>query len=282
MEARRCYIMRVRSRGFTLIELLVVIAIIAILAAILFPVFSRAREQARKAACLTHAREIGQALMMYVQDWDESFPYQLDWCECSPNAQREMCSPNFTVQGKIYPYVKNAAVFDCPSADACPIRGDDPARNIAHGGCGGWTWPRDFLGKSVDIGYNGLMGGVWLYRILRREGRNVSPNVGEVIIIRLADMPTPSETVVFGDALRPISCGGSRMVFTNNCAPWCTKGGRTERNTRHTGGSNYVFADGHAKWMNYKQMGNECGRHFYPYRDHDNISVWALLGQPED
>jgi len=61
-----------RKRGFTLIELLVVIAIIAILAAILFPVFSRAREAARKAACLSNAKQIGLALMMYVHLWEKS------------------------------------------------------------------------------------------------------------------------------------------------------------------------------------------------------------------
>lgn len=66
--------------GFTLIELLVVIAIIAILAAILFPVFSRAREQARKTACLSNSRQIGLALMMYVQDWDETYPWGVPSC----------------------------------------------------------------------------------------------------------------------------------------------------------------------------------------------------------
>ena len=66
--------MRART-GFTLIELLVVIAIIAILAAILFPVFAQARERARMSACLSNMRQIGSALMMYVQDYDETFPH---------------------------------------------------------------------------------------------------------------------------------------------------------------------------------------------------------------
>src|SRR3954452_23518916 len=63
------------SRAFTLIELLVVIAIIAILAAILFPVFAQARERARMSVCVSNTRQIGTALMMYVQDYDETFPY---------------------------------------------------------------------------------------------------------------------------------------------------------------------------------------------------------------
>src|SRR5687767_10409315 len=61
-------------RGFTLIELLVVIAIIAILAAILFPVFAQAREKARQVSCLSNGRQIGTAVMMYCQDWDEGLP----------------------------------------------------------------------------------------------------------------------------------------------------------------------------------------------------------------
>jgi len=74
-----------RRRGFTLIELLVVIAIITIMAAILFPVFAKAREQARKATCASNLRQIGMALLQYVQDYDERWPSEGN-CENSAGA----------------------------------------------------------------------------------------------------------------------------------------------------------------------------------------------------
>src|SRR5436305_12633601 len=76
MSSARC---RRRGAAFTLIELLVVIAIIAILAAILFPVFAQARDKARQAACLSNLKQIGSGLAMYVQDYDERMPYCCQW-----------------------------------------------------------------------------------------------------------------------------------------------------------------------------------------------------------
>src|SRR6266700_6987265 len=72
---RRDEMPRTRKRAFTLIELLVVIAIIAILAAVLFPVFAQARERARMSACLSNMRQIGASLVIYIQDYDETYPY---------------------------------------------------------------------------------------------------------------------------------------------------------------------------------------------------------------
>src|SRR5688572_26486024 len=108
-----------RRRAFTLIELLVVIAIIAILAAILFPVFAQAREKARQTSCLSNMKQLGLGVQMYAQDWDETMPPRN---ECVPDfgnpASGEQCEglpwrPNFL--WCLTPYVKNNQIQSCPS-----------------------------------------------------------------------------------------------------------------------------------------------------------------------
>lgn len=99
-----------RKRAFTLIELLVVIAIIAILAAILFPVFAQAREAARKSTCGSNLKQLGTAMSMYITDYDEQFPHLY-----GSNVNRGWA-------GQIYPYTKNAGIYSCP---------DDPTPAVA-------------------------------------------------------------------------------------------------------------------------------------------------------
>lgn len=99
-----------RRRGFTLIELLVVIAIIAILAAILFPVFARAREKARQTSCLSNVKQIGLGFQMYKQDYDETWPAMF-W---SGTTSRWEPYPGLW-GGEVAPYIKNTQIFLCPS-----------------------------------------------------------------------------------------------------------------------------------------------------------------------
>lgn len=95
-----------KSDGFTLIELLVVIAIIAILAAILFPVFAKAREKARQISCASNMRQLGLAFMQYSQDYDEWYP------------GRYIGGPGTSINWEyaIYPYVKSVGAYECPDA----------------------------------------------------------------------------------------------------------------------------------------------------------------------
>jgi len=103
-------------KGFTLIELLVVIAIIAILAAILFPVFAQAREKAKQTACLSNNKQLGLALMMYVQDYDDTFPGRAATTHYPP-----WDHPWSYWYRVIQPYIKNEQLLICPSLRLTPV-----------------------------------------------------------------------------------------------------------------------------------------------------------------
>src|SRR5438067_11852209 len=128
----------VKRKAFTLIELLVVIAIIAILAAILFPVFAQAREKARQAACLSNSKQIGLGIAMYTQDYDEMLPMGGRGLTDAENAMK--VPPPDRWHGWILPYIKNGAdslgragyagVFICPSH---PVFSVSPAQQRGYG-----------------------------------------------------------------------------------------------------------------------------------------------------
>src|SRR4028119_795664 len=108
---------RARHAGFTLIELLVVIAIIAILAAILFPVFARARENARRASCQSNLKQIGTGMLMYVQDYDERYPGSVMQPIPPINGGG---SPIMPIDAQLNPYIKSDQLWACPS-DTNPL-----------------------------------------------------------------------------------------------------------------------------------------------------------------
>src|SRR5688500_15962599 len=132
--------MKCTRQGFTLIELLVVIAIIAILAAILFPVFAQARDKARQAACLSNMKQLGMALTQYVQDYDEVLPFQL------ADVPNDFMSPTAgpTWMRAISPYAKNVAIYHCPSAAFDPTQTQNP----------GWA-KVSYLGNAVLLSMTG-------------------------------------------------------------------------------------------------------------------------------
>lgn len=243
--------MLMKKRGFTLIELLVVIAIIAILAAILFPVFSRAREQARKSACLSNMKQIGLALAMYAQDWDETFPF---WRPpCAGDANYPVGGLCWTEQ--LIPYIKNAGVFHCPSAiqesgwpvDCYPGGVGRPQNNlprcnygynevIMNGGVA-WCWPGSHkLAALVSPTDTMVIADSW--NAFLTPWARIEP---EFIMVRtaFANYDTNSGT--------DISCGCPAHLTV----PLDTA---LDRHARHSGGAVIVFADGHAKWYKGDQI----------------------------
>ncbi len=227
---------RSHASGFTLIELLVAIAIISILAAILFPVFAQAREKARQASCLRNMRQLASATAIYLQDWDAFPMYSF--------------TPGNTLEGpyrwydQLIPYTRNLQVFGCPSVPR--------------------KWGPRVAGRNATYGYN--------FHYLG----NLQPNCWNVPVPEAA-IETSADMLVFGDSrgtgTRP--CNNqepSDPDFSNpDCLfnhgysldppvlPPCKNGfgpplpssaGRPSLpHDRHNAGANFVFADGHAKWL---------------------------------
>jgi prepilin-type N-terminal cleavage/methylation domain-containing protein/prepilin-type processing-associated H-X9-DG protein len=263
-----------RKYGFTLIELLVVIAIIAILAAILFPVFAQAREKARAIACLSNCKQVGLGLNMYVQDYDETLPILFS-CNSNPPDRN-----GTTAQLLIQPYVKNAGVWTCSSGKAMNQLRYDPNTDLARcrgNGCDwGWRFPKDFM-TLPNIGSNDL--------VIRNLGCLAN---GYGTPARLTEIVAPSNTVAFADSLQPFTCGGMRVIWANtpygpdsaNCCPRDNPVKRRGANTRHQKGSNLIFCDGHAKWMHASQIAANCRALFDP-TGNDKRSWYQVWGQTE-
>ena len=282
-----------KTHGFTLIELLVVIAIIAILAAILFPVFAQAREKARSASCLSNEKQLSLAVTMYVQDNDETFPNGPVTCFSSSwggETTETFCyNPGGQATGwagSVMPYIKSIGVFKCP---------DDSTKGTAIPGASTQTAPvsyaynsnmsiftYDFVGNNIFLGYVGLP---------------------------LARMIAPVKTVLFADAVNdeanvlrsdetPTGTSGNYSSAGNggdygtimssyncysggpSCAQWDTGYIGTPSGSlpnspasfksstgRHSNAANYAMADGHVKFIQPGVVSGGSGCYGDPARD---------------
>jgi len=241
-----------RTRGFTLIELLVVIAIIAILAAILFPVFAKAREKARQASCQSNLKQIGLAYQMYNSDYDERFLPM--WTQGGPG----YTGGGFRNWwgGLAMPYIKNLQLFECPS---CPSawRGEAtfggggkgiyaPCRNTGDSYirfCGGYamnSYGDNRNGRCPQTGDRGDLGN-W---------------------IKEAAVRAPAETLCVFDGVcltAGLPCIPSFLEFDPSYS---------EPDGRHNGGNNFMFCDGHVKWIKLKGTAS--------YRPGDPYYLWRV------
>jgi prepilin-type N-terminal cleavage/methylation domain-containing protein/prepilin-type processing-associated H-X9-DG protein len=207
-----------KRKAFTLIELLVVIAIIAILAAILFPVFAQAREKARGISCLSNLKQSGLAYEMYTQDYDETTPLQKS---NDPNGGYWF--------NLIQPYVKNWQLFLCP----------DRAITTTSTGI---NFPAALGGRLQGYGYNDGWVSDSCYGLTcqvadpNKPGKTIRPGRS------IASIVTPADCVAFGDTYdTPGYSVGMDNIFSGSDGPSST------RQIRHLANLNYAFVDGHAK-----------------------------------
>lgn len=265
-------------KAFTLIELLVVIAIIAILAAILFPVFAQAKEAAKKSACLSNTRQIGIGVMMYTSDYDDYYPGNDQWIPAESNTSSSDTRAPYDML--IMPYVKNDNIFTCPDDN----KSTRPAASSVN------FWDVKYREKAIIRSYQ------FVGNIVTVEGQATYPPYGVDQNTGLSTYPFPQSSSPIGhngsevqqpaDTIALVEAFGSAQTGSDAgyigsassaafvlCDMW-KLAGRTVGSTApsellpgvctsayhyetkkptdaHGKSSNYVLADGHAKLMSW-------------------------------
>jgi prepilin-type N-terminal cleavage/methylation domain-containing protein/prepilin-type processing-associated H-X9-DG protein len=226
-------------KGFTLIELLVVIAIIAILAAILFPVFAKARDKAKQASCQSNLKQMGLAVHMYLNDWDGRYMTNDAFGGNHPYSKRR-----YRWMSQIVPYVKNDKLYICPSVPnwgtmelASPYNFPPPCYAGYHGG----------YQINGRLSYGGST-------IPPLENAVLDPG-GTVLITEEWQKSDSYGGVTYGPRFNSNGLKLSPFRYPNNWSDSSSTTTLWDQVTRHSGGINAVFCDGHVKWS--KIEGND-------------------------
>ena len=275
----------IKRQGFTLIELLVVIAIIAILAAILFPVFAQAREAARTTACLSNVKQLSLGALMYVQDYDEQF-WTWNWgfdCNGGNNGLPRDSAAFWTMA--IYPYVKSPQVYQCPDDI---LQWDDAWANNEGQNCSDDNGTHDIFAPTPGHYYWDTNPAYWNPKFVS-YGADESLDGGT----KLAAIRAPANVMLFGDCASQLAdmwagVGGisstsssanyitARVAFSSDpygcCLMWDSQqtatqfenmtsdngnpitGNSLSNATRHHGGENVSYTDGHAKYSKWQNL----------------------------
>ncbi len=207
--------------GFTLIELLVVIAIISILASILFPVFARARENARRTSCASNLKQLALGITMYVQDYDERFPKEYVEDSTTENESRFSTTALYW-QNHVYPYIKNMQAFRCPSVSA----------NLSNPSTGHYGSNRLIIAEEIRNPFHQslLVAPAVTYLLMDSGAYTISPAYASNTTGFFFYLPGTGRLGTLPETIR------AEYLSDFN-------------NGRHFNGVNVAFADGHVKWL---------------------------------
>jgi len=254
------------KHGFALIELLVVIAIIAILASILFPVFARARENARRSSCQSNLKQIGLGLMQYVQDNDEGFPIYTYMLPGNTGVEYAYTHPlGVKWTDEVYPYIKSESVFDCPSQSLGSgptltqvFRTKDNATQSGAKNYGGYTYNAGWLFKGT--GYPTQKAPVCQHDV---------DNGYAVTGTKMSEAEDSSRTLWVADSFTPSNKDRSYAFYWTSTTPTMDNSGpepayRSENDggaigARHLETTNVLFVDGHVKAMKLSEISKTNG-----------------------